>query len=191
MPSAEAHEIKANSFNRQIEVLRKRLGAARFEVLEQALSVETRALIARPPLPMAWIPTEHSTELLEKALSVGFHGHLGELFEVGREQFKGDMSTLYRVFMRLASPHTLADRASAIFATYQRGGGARMSCTAKAPQSVDLFVEHVRMPSPAFWSYLRGSIHAVLEMSGVKGTEVVIVRGGGSEPSTLFRGSWR
>jgi len=182
--------VKAHSFNRQVEVLRRRVGAARFAELEAALSPESRALIAKPPLGLGWLPVHRSTELLEKALLVLFKGDLAEMFEMGREQFKGDMSTLYRVFMRFASPHTLADRASAIFSTYQRGG-TTMNCTAKEPNAVELLVENAVMPNPAFWSYLRGSIHAVIELSGVKRTEVKIISGGGRDPRALFRATWQ
>ena len=84
-------ELKANSFNRQIELLRARLGEQRFAELERALSAETRALIANPPLPMGWVPVERGMELLETALAVSFGGREQELFEFGREQLRGDM----------------------------------------------------------------------------------------------------
>lgn len=183
-------ELKANSFNRQVELLRARLGPARFAALEHSLSAPTRALIAHPPLPMSWMPVEHAMELLEAALEVSFEGRTEELFALGREQFIGDMSTLYRAFMRLSSPHALAERAGSLFTTYQRGG-AEMKCVAKTPHSVDFAVGPVPLASPAFWAYLRGTIHAVIELSGVRLPHVVLQSGGERDANAVFHVRWQ
>jgi hypothetical protein len=186
---AEA-ESKAAGLISWLKVARQNSGADEWARFLAALPPESRALVERPPLPVTWLPAATTTAIIDKASEMLFGGDVDKQIEVARQQLRNDLSTIYRVFIKVASPKYVASRAAAIYGTYFRNNGT-MRVIAETDNSVDIVVEGVRLPSPSQYANFRGSILGALELTRVKNPRVVIVSGGGAtETSCLYRASW-
>lgn len=183
-------EVKANSFNRQAELLRKRVSPDAWQRLLETVTPETRKLLENPPLASLWIPAGASGNLLETAHRTIFRGVTQPLFDVGREEFREDISTLYRVFLRVTSPKAVAQKAGSIWQTYMRGAGG-MEVVGETDKSSDILVRDVPAPSAALWAYLHGAVHGVADLAKAEGMRVDLVDGGNTLPRATFRLTWK
>ena len=123
-------------------------GEAAFARLLTAVTPETRALLEKPPLPMIWLAGAPLVGARREGAGAMFDGNVERMVDVGREQFRQDLGTVYRIFVRVASPHYVAERAAQIYQTYVRGNGA-MRVASKGDKWVELVFEGVNTPSPA------------------------------------------
>jgi hypothetical protein len=183
-------EAKAAGFSSFLTVLRTMVPADRLEPFFTTLPADTLALIKHPPLPITWIPLDTSAVLYEAVHERLFGGDVERIFEAGRAQMKADMRGLYRVFIRIASPAYVAARTTQIWETYVRDAG-KMRLVVEEPHLLEIEVTGHTRPSRAFWHFLRGNIHGVIELTGVKSPKVTILSGGGSGPDTRYRVTWQ
>lgn len=185
----EAAFGKAASLASAIRVLREMAGP-RFPELFAALSVDTRALIEAPPPPDSWLAVRHIREVLRVAHEVLYPNDLQAIAHIGKEVVLGDLTTLYRMFIRVASPQYVIERAAKVWDIYSKNGG-----TQRVLDSGDTFVEvayqDVPQTSPAYWAYLQGTIAAALTATGCKDIVVQILGGGGSESFARMRATWK
>src|SRR4051812_3333190 len=91
---------KAGGFLSMTAVARDRLGGEGFAAAPPPLSPETRAYVQKPPLPMSWMPSRPFMEVLDAVAAAAGRADQ-EGFEIGREQMRRDMSTVYKVLMHL------------------------------------------------------------------------------------------
>ncbi|HEY1097843.1 MAG TPA: hypothetical protein VGF99_02905 [Myxococcota bacterium] len=180
--------LKAAGIASSVAVMQAMTSTARFNAYVDTLPRATADLVHRPRLPQSFVELELSDPLLRCAVDGLFDGDLRQLFELGRRQLRNDMSGIYRVFLRVASPAFVADRAAAIYAVYGRGLGT-MTARHQTPRSFDLVVMDRPLPSPALFEYLRGSICGALELTGVRDLQVAAtpLQAAGS---CRFRASW-
>lgn len=183
-------EAKASGLISWMKVLRKSVDAARWDRFLAALPPETRALVEHPPLPITWLPMKLVRPIFEHAGDLLLDHDLEKVADVSRRQIREDLRTIYRVFIRVASPRFVASRAAAIYSTYFRNNGSAR-IVADSERSADILVEHVAMPSPDLYARMRGSILGGIELTGARSPRVQIVSGGGSEPNCLFRADWQ
>ncbi len=180
--------LKAAGVNSVIAVLAGMVPAPAFAAWVKQLPQATASLIERPRLPQSWVPLADINPLWTESLTGLFHGELHKLFELGRLQLRADMSGIYRVFLRVASPGFVADRAAAIYGVYGQNCGA-LSVVARTSSSLDIAVTQRPLPSPAVYEYLRGSIAGALELTGISNLQVAIV----AEPKDnerVYRATW-
>src|SRR5262245_8885647 len=123
-----AAEAKAAGLNSGIAITREMAGAERFDRFVQSLPPELANYVSKPPLATAWLPLDHLIDFHSRAWRELFREDLNAAFEVGRRQFIHDLSTLYKVFIRLGSPGFVSRRAAAVWTTYVRNCG-RMAVT--------------------------------------------------------------
>src|SRR5262245_26212488 len=144
MADAEAKlaEGKAQGFNSTVVALRELCSPEQFGQIVSALSPETRALVERPALPLEWLPDRHFTELIATAERLILRGDEAAFEKLGAESLKRDISTVYRVFIRIASPQYVISRAAQIWSTYARNGGT-LTATPIGDRSVDVRYEGV------------------------------------------------
>src|SRR6478672_6668598 len=174
-------ELKAAGFNSYVQALRTVGGDAAFARLLAAVTPETRALLEKPPLPMLWLPVRHSVELDEQAPATLFGGNVERMVDVGREQFRKDLGTVYRIFVRVASPHYVAERAAQIYQTYVRGNGT-MRLADKGDKWLSLVFEGVRTPSPGFYALRRGNVLGAIDATGARNARIEQAEGGDRQP---------
>jgi hypothetical protein len=183
-------EAKASGMISWTSVLRKRVDSARWSRFLAALPPETRTLVENPPLPMTWLPIRLLLPIFEQANGLLLDDDMEKVADVSRRQMREDLSTIYRVFIRVASPRYVASRAAVIYSTYFRNNGAAR-VVAETERSVDIAVDGVALPSPDLYARIRGSILGGIELTGARSPRVQIVSGGGHEPSCLLRADWQ
>jgi hypothetical protein len=183
-------EAKASGLISWTRAVRQSVDSARWNRFLAAMPPETRALLENPPLPITWLPMRLMRPIFDNANDLLFDGDLEKTTDVSRRQIRDDLSTIYRVFIRVASPRFVASRASIIYSTYFRNNGSAR-VVAETERSVDILVEDVALPSPELFARMRGSILGGIELTGARNPRVQIVSGGGSEPSCLFRAHWQ
>lgn len=184
-----APELKAAGFNSLVGTLRDMVPRAAYDTFVDDLPPRTRALIVQPPLAMSWISLEDSVPVYTLAFERLFDRKPGKMFELGRAQLRADMTGIYRVFLRIASPRTVAARTAEIYRMYTRHCGT-LDVVLDQTGRLDILAEERPFASSAFYHYLRGSVFGVLELTGVKRLAVTIVDGGGELPRCLFRVTW-
>lgn len=180
--------VKAAGLNTLVRVVRARANAERFAAAIRELPDDVRRLIDQPPLPMEWIALDRGTAL-EDALCAALGNDLAAVTEASAEASREDLGTIYRAFMKLASPKYVAGRAAAIYATYTRGSGA-MQVVAETERTVDIALEGVLRPTANFYALRRGNILGALRATGAAGAACQVVRGGGRTSSAVYRASW-
>jgi hypothetical protein len=185
----EAPEIKAAGFNSLIAVLRGMVPAPAFESFVAALPRECGDLIREPPLAVSWLPVAHVAPVHQGAFEHLFAREPAKMCELGRLQLRADMSGIYRLAMRVATPAYIAERTSKIYALYARGCGT-MRTLVDQPGRLEILVENRPLPSSAFYHYIRGNILGVIELTGVKRVSATILEGGGDSARCLFRVTW-
>jgi len=184
-----APELKAAGFNSLIAVLRGMVSAPAFEDFVTALPPACAALIRQPPLAVSWISLEDTAPLHPVAFDRLFAREPAKMCELGRLQLRADMTGIYRLAIRIASPAYMAERSSKIYAMYTRGSGT-LRTVVDQPGRIEILVEDRPFASSALYHYMRGTMLGVFELTGVKRVSVTIVEGGGNSPRCLFRIIW-
>ncbi|HEY1097844.1 MAG TPA: hypothetical protein VGF99_02910 [Myxococcota bacterium] len=182
-------ELKAAGVNSMLKVLRDSITPAELLALQRVLPPPSVSLITRPRLAQEWVPLEHVAPIYETSLRVTFKGDAQKLYELGRQQLRNDMSGIYRVFMRVASPWYVADKTASIYAVYARHCGT-LELVRRGERQLEFLLAKRPYPSHAFFESLRGSVAGALELTGVKDV-VVSTIGEPSADSRLFRASWK
>ena len=160
-----------------------------YDTFVAGLPPRTRALILQPPLAVSWISLEDSVPVYTLAFERLFDRDPGKMFELGRAQLRADMTGIYRMFLRIASPRIVGARSADIYRLYTRKCGTLTVVVDQAAR-LDVLVEGRPFGSAAFYHYLRGSVFGVFELTGVKRLNVTLVDGGGDLPRCLFRVTW-
>jgi hypothetical protein len=185
----ETPHAKAAGFNSSLETVRQMVGAERFARFVATLPQEARELVEKPPLPVAWIPIEKIIPVHQGVWNELFGGDRKLVFEMGRRQLHADMSTIYRVFIRLLAPRFVLDRTARIWGTYTRGAGT-LRLVRDEERSVDLLLEGHPAKDPLFYEYLRGSMFGIIELTRVGEPSVEIVEGGTGDGRCRYRIGW-
>jgi hypothetical protein len=178
---------KAAGFNSFIKTARQLVTPAEFDRMVAKLPPDSAAIVVNSPFTTNWIPVSLTNPVL---LAVGeLLGSDERIFEVGRRQFMTDISSVYKLFIRVASPAYVAERAGKIYDTYNRNSGM-MRVVESGERSLDVVVENYPMPSRTLWHYIRGGIAGTLELTGVRALAVRISEGGEEQPRCLYHVSW-
>jgi hypothetical protein len=183
-----AAESKASGFTSAVRALRE-LHPQEFDALVAALPPETAALVRTPPLPMAWIPARHFVALIETAARVVWGGDPDPATEIARRALANDLGTLYRIFIRLASPNFVLERAGKIYATFTRNNGA-LRVIRSGKGWAEMTFEGIAERSPVTWAYNRGALLGTIDATGLKNGKVVITSGGGDNPDAIMMCTW-
>ena len=183
-------EFKVAGLLSMVRTLREMIGEPAWQALLEGLPADTRELIRQPPLAMSWAANHHFDRVVEAACAGPFGGDLTRVTELAKRAMLGDLSTVYRVFIRLASPDFVLKRAAKIYETYTRNNG-QFRVTASGEGFAELTIEDLAAPSPAAWAYNEGAIRAVIAATGLKEANVTVAEGGGSDRRCVFRATWR
>jgi len=184
-----APELKAAGFNSAVNALRVLSTPADFDKMVDALPAGTAELVRHPPLPVAWLPNEHFSALIETAGRIVFSGDEQRIEEVARRAISVDLNTIYKIFIRLASPQYVVERATKLWQTYTRNNGFATAVPTSGA-ACEVSYEDIERPSPVLWAYQRGAIRGIIEATGVKTVRVQTLRGGHTQPHCRFSVSW-
>lgn len=180
---------KATTFTGCAKEIERAVTPARFAELVAALPARTAALVAHPPLPVVWVPSEDVALLIDHAARVLFAGDSAPFFLFGRRNVSASLSTLYRVFLKLASPHYVLERTAQIYAQYARNNGT-LTIARQDRTSAEIAWRGTGFGSPAIWAYRRGGIAGALEVAGARNVVLEPTSGGDHENFYLVRARW-
>ncbi len=182
-------ETKAAGFNSTVTTLRKMVSPDRFEAFVARLPPDTASLVHKPPIATSWLPFPRIVPLYEGAHRDLFGGSDEQVFDLGRRQMRDDLNTLYRIFMRVASPQFVVERATQIWGTYLRDAG-HIAVTRNEDRLIEVLADGYPAMSPTMWHYVRGMIHGTVELTGVPSLKTVIIEGGGRGTVCKLRVTW-
>ena len=181
---------KAAGLNSTVAVVRQMVTKEEFDRFVASLPPHCSALIMYSPLAISWLPMSDSVDLHQHIFTDLFNNSLERMFELGRRQFLSDMNTIYRIFMRIASPSFVATRAASIYELYSRDA-ATMRIVREEPRAIEIAIEEHPFPEASNWAFLRGTIQGVIEATGVKNVKVKDHRRRRQQPPMLLdRATW-
>ena len=187
MPPAES---KAAAIISVLATLRETLTPAQLDAFLRALPPDTRALVEKPPLASTWILSDHFFAILD-TLHEGVYGRdLARTTELARAAMLNDLSTIYRVFIRLSSPGFVLARGAKIYTTYTRNNG-ELAVPEVGDHFARITLRGNARCTPTVWAYNTGAILATMQATGVKEPKVEIVSGGKDLPECEWRVTWK
>lgn len=182
-------ESKGNQFLTRLSVLRKLATPQQMDALIHALPPSTAELVRVPPLPMSWIHSSHWPELCQGAHRVVFQNDDEKLVHWGKTAMHVDLSTIFKMFLKLASPQFVARRAGNLWDQYNRNNGKVHTVEVDA-RTVDVFYDGIRAVNRSFWTFQGGVVRAAIEASGVKDVRAQQTAGGGTSHACTIRVTW-
>jgi hypothetical protein len=182
-------EAKASGFLSSMRAIKSVCSEAQWDKLLKSLSPETAEAVRAPPLPVSWMPARIPNELLRKAYDVAFGRRDEPILEAAKIALRGDMGTIYKVFIRLSSPQFVIERGAKLWDTYNRHNGVASS-RRSSETSAEIRYSGIVTSFPAFWVYQRGAIIGILEATGLNSPKAVILSGGNREPDAVIEASW-
>jgi hypothetical protein len=163
--------LKAAGFNSLMRVLHDMVTPAAHARFVALLPEATRALVSSPPLAISWLPLEHSAPVYEVAYESLFARDDEAMLELGRKQLRTDMTGIYRLLLRAATPAFVAGHVGKIYGTYTRDCGT-LRVEVHSANELTLLMDGRPFSSRPFCSYMRGSILGVLQLTGVRNLSV-------------------
>jgi hypothetical protein len=158
---------KAAGFATVVSILRELADAPAFTRFTAALPVETAALIEVPPIAIEWLPIDHFYALVDTAERVLFAGDTSRVVDLGRRSIAHDLGTIYRAFIRLATPELTLTRTAKMWSAYNRDHGS-LTVVMRGTDVADVTYDGIPSRAPgAFWNYQLGALRAVVEATGL------------------------
>jgi hypothetical protein len=170
-----------------VEAAKRSLGDERWQRVVAALPADTRALLAAPPAAISWVDGAHAFAIQDAIMEHAGTGRTEVVREIARAQVQGDLRGIYRLFVRMASPDFVAQRAASLYGSYWRDHGT-VRAERSGPRSMDIVFEGLPRVRLAFVSAQLGGIQAALEATGLAGVRVAVVQT--SETGVRARASW-
>ena len=173
MTAAAPATMKGSGFNSFIAATKATLSATELAAVTAALPASTAALLHHPPLTVAQVPIADYLAFSEALIEHGFAGDDRRMRDIARIQLRNDLNGIYRLFIRLASPDFIIERAGQVYATYWRNNG-HLRAEKIAPTTCHVIYEEVVGAKSYFWQAQCGAIQSALEACGAKNVSVEI-----------------
>ena len=125
-------------------------------------------------LAQDWIPMELGSTYYEASAPLLYPGRTSSAAQrlLGREIALHHLPTIYRIFIRLATPHFMIQQSARVWSTYHTVGRSRVEGSVEA-SSVHLLVEDYPELHPIMRESICGFIIGSLELTGARDVRVV------------------
>lgn len=131
-----------------------------------ALGPAARSAVEDGFLLNRWYPLEVHNELVHVIDEVLGSGDRGMCKALGRDSCQRNLTTIYRVFLRVGGIHFLLGRVAQAWSVHYDAG--RMILAGKTKNSATLEIHDVPRPSPYHCLPIVGWCHRAAELSGCK-----------------------
>jgi hypothetical protein len=159
--------VKGSALRSSIAFLTERLGEQGFEKVVASLPEGERALFEAPVLQSNWYEFSLLLHLMDGAAPLLPHGGKRSLaWDLGRFSAEHGLTTLYKVFFRVADPGFIIRKASQVFSNYYDSG--RMELVSLQGKESVLRVTGFDQPCTLFCDRVQGWMERTLEMTGAK-----------------------
>jgi hypothetical protein len=154
------------------------------------LSAPTRDIVTGTVLASTWYPFETLVDVIRTADRIVGKGDLALAKEMGRYAATANLSTVFRILVRLATPKTVLAKGASLWSLHHDTGKA--VATEDGPGGASYEIRDFGAPDRALCVSLEGWIERCMEITGAKNVEVreeeCATKGG---PVCRFRGSWK
>jgi hypothetical protein len=121
-------EVKGSVVSDSVKSVKTHFGEQTYNTIVNQLKGETRALFERASfLSSSWYPLDAFTEFLEMDIKLTALGNEKELIKRTEVIVEGQLSGIYKVFIKFGSPQFVLNRLSIVHQTYFRGLNATVS----------------------------------------------------------------
>jgi hypothetical protein len=165
-------EIKGSAVKTIPDFLKKH-HPEKFSAWLDALPEKSRLIFSEPVMSTDWYPLHEAglipTETLGQVIfSDAFKG----AWQCGRYSAESALTGVYKVFIKVASPFFIIDRAGRIFSTYYQPSS--MEVVQKGDNFVKLHITRFEEPSALIEGRIGGWIERAMEIHGVGSVSVTI-----------------
>ena len=164
-------KIKGTSLIVVPSFIKKKFGQEGLEKWLAALSPDVRKIYTELNKLCEWYPLEEVyLQPTQIACDLFYDGDLRGAREFGRFDAENALNTVYRLFLKLGSPHFLIKKASTLFPTYYQGGEAEITILEKKRSCMRISnfgkMEKVNENTIAGW------MERAMELSGAKNVKI-------------------
>ncbi len=131
-----------------------------------ALGPSTKSAVDEGFLLNRWYPLEVHNELVRAIDEVLGNGDLGMCKTLGRDSCQRNLTTIYRVFLRVGGIHFLLGRVAQAWSVHYDSGS--MVLVDKSKTSATLEIRNIPRPSPYHCLPIAGWCHRAAELTGCK-----------------------
>ena len=135
----------------------------------------------------SWYPVAWKCEMHQAGRRVTGEPRLARL--MGNEMTKRDLNSVYRAFLRLASPAMVLAGSARLFSRYLRPG--KMSIIDQGKGFARVLFERCDGFDENMWNDVFGGCEAALELTGARIVRVQVEQGGqDGDAATIVTGAW-
>lgn len=162
-----------------------------FEEWLASLSNKSKKIMEGDILVSSWLPLyEAMVEPTEKICELFYGGDKKGAWEAGRFSSDIGLRGVYKIFVRVGTPHFIIGRASIIFSAYYRP--SKLEVVEKKPKSALLHIVEFPEPNELVEQRIGGWMERAVEISGVEVISVRITKSlAKGDPYTEFAGEWK
>jgi len=181
--------VKGTAVISSLAYLKERLGAEKYTQIFSGLSVEAQAALGSTILPSNWYEFSHLLELMKRAEVHLPRGAKSMAWEMGRYSAESGLSTVYKIFFRVADVSFILKKTAQVFSNYYDSG--TMETVSITDKSALVSLRGFDQPSVHFCDRLLGWMERTVEMTGAKNVRMThprcIARG---NDHCEYRGDW-
>jgi hypothetical protein len=156
--------VKGMALSTRVDFIRERFGADAYARVLTAVTPKTREILEGMVLPQMWVPMVEYADFLTTTDRLLGKGDLELVVEMGRYAAARNLPTIYKVFLRFASPIYVMSKATSIWNLNYDSG--RLVTEERGPTTAYLRVE-VDRPSCAQCASVRGWAEGAAAVCGV------------------------
>ncbi len=162
----------------------------RFVEWLSALPPESQKLFRNGALSNEWYPIKYAAIEPTRIVSDLFYTSLRDgAWDCGRYSAETALSGIYKIYVMMANPGHIIERASRVFQAYYQP--CEMAALNRKNKSVEVAITKFSMPDQVIEYRIGGWMEKALEISGCKNINVnVVLSMTKGEKQTLFQISW-
>lgn len=161
-------DVKGSAITARIRYVTEIWGDEGWERLRASLSPESQDALRRGVLPHTWVPFEVFVELCVKADAMYGAGDLGLCRDMAVYSADVNLTTLYRIFLKLGTPRFLLSKAPQLWSVHYSAGHLTLT---EVPHGGILSIHDFDTPHQAHCLSVLGWAHRSVELSGGKEVE--------------------
>lgn len=160
-------KVKGSAFKASIKYLKEKLENITFEEFKEKLPPDVGELLDTPILTSSWYEFSQLVKLMETAKPY-LHPEKNRsvAWDMGRFSADVGLSTVYRIFFKVADPSYIIKKASQVYQTYYSSGV--MTTEEISAGKALLCLKEVDQPDIHLCERLLGWMERTLELSGAK-----------------------
>jgi hypothetical protein len=171
--SWRSYQVKGNLVAARPRYVKDNWGDAGYADVLSRLAGEAKATFVGTALPFAWYPFATLAEI-DRAIVLGpMGGDVKQMKHFGATVARYDLSTIYKMLLKVGSPAFVLKRVNVVYSTYIRGGGITAATVTKG--DARLAMSDGDFPMYFCEQGVPGWFTAAIELSGGKNAHVTHV----------------